>query len=192
MVFEYFEYDLTGFLQSPEIHLTQDHIKSWSQQLLSGCQYMHTNKVIHRDLKASNLLVNRKGELKIANWGHARSWNSGMKQLTDKVITLGYRTPELLMGCTDYTTTIDMWSVGCIIAEMFRRLVFLMGQTKVQQLNLVLRTCGHPKEKTWPNIHKRCPLWEKGIISLTTHEVKNVSPTSLPNRFGQSFLIPRG
>jgi len=161
MVFEYMEYDLTGILETQEIKLTQDHVKSWSQQLLSGCHYMHTNKVIHRDLKASNLLVNRKGELKIADWGLARSWNSEMKRLTNKVITLWYRPPELLLGCVEYTTKIDMWSVGCIIAEMFRRSGFLKGSTEPTQLDLIFRTCGHPTKEQWPDIEKQCALWKK-------------------------------
>lgn len=159
MVFEYLEFDLTGVLETPEIRLNQDHIKSWSQQLLQGVHYMHTNKVIHRDLKASNLLINRKGELKIADWGLARSWNSEMKRLTNRVITLWYRPPELLLGCMDYTTKIDMWSVGCIIAEMFRRSAFLKGGNEATQLDLIFRTCGHPTDEEWPNIHKKCRLW---------------------------------
>lgn len=161
MVFEYLEYDLTGVLETPEIRLTQDHIKSWSQQLLSGCHYMHINKVIHRDLKASNLLINRKGELKIADWGLARSWNSEMKRLTNKVITLWYRPPELLLGCVEYTTQIDMWSVGCIIAEMFRRSGFLKGANEAGQLDLIFKTCGHPTKENWPDIHKQCRLWKR-------------------------------
>mmetsp|Transcript_115261 Transcript_115261/g.172265 ORF Transcript_115261/g.172265 Transcript_115261/m.172265 type:complete len:274 (-) Transcript_115261:93-914(-) len=161
MVFEYLEYDLTGILETPEIRLTQDHVKSWSQQLLGGCHYMHTNKVLHRDLKASNLLVNRRGELKIADWGLARSWNSEMKRLTNKVITLWYRPPELLLGCIDYTTKIDMWSVGCIVAEMFRRSGFLKGSNEATQLDLIFRTCGHPTKEDWPGIDKQCRLWRK-------------------------------
>lgn len=161
MVFEYLEYDLTGILETPEIRFTQDHVKSWSQQLLQGVHYMHVNKVIHRDLKASNLLVNKKGELKIADWGLARSWNSEMKRLTNKVITLWYRPPELLLGCLEYTPKIDMWSVGCIIAEMFRRSGFLKGANEATQLDLIFRTCGHPTEEDWPNIEKTCHLWKK-------------------------------
>eukprot|EP00538_Stauroneis_constricta_P004699 CAMPEP_0119570744 /NCGR_PEP_ID=MMETSP1352-20130426/43764_1 /TAXON_ID=265584 /ORGANISM="Stauroneis constricta, Strain CCMP1120" /LENGTH=449 /DNA_ID=CAMNT_0007620417 /DNA_START=3452 /DNA_END=4801 /DNA_ORIENTATION=- len=160
MVFEYLEYDLTGVLETPEIRLNQDHIKSWSQQLLSGIHYMHINKVIHRDLKASNLLVNRKGELKIADWGLARSWTSDMKRLTNKVITLWYRPPELLLGMMDYTTKIDMWSVGCIIAEMFKRRGFLKGVNEATQLDLIFQTCGHPTQEEWPDIRKRCRLWK--------------------------------
>ena len=161
MVFEYMEYDLTGILDTPEIHFTQDHIKSWSTQLLSGAHYMHTNKVIHRDLKASNLLVNKKGELKIADWGLARSWNSEMKRLTNRVVTLWYRPPELLLGCLDYTPKIDMWSIGCIIAEMFRRSGFLKGANEHTQLDLIFRTCGHPTLESWPDIDEKCKLWSK-------------------------------
>lgn len=171
MVFEYLEFDLTGILETPEIRLTQDHIKSWSQQLLQGVHYMHTNKVIHRDLKASNILVNRKGELKIADWGLARSWNSEMKRLTNRVITLWYRPPELLLGCMDYTTKIDMWSVGCIVAEMFRRSGFLKGGNEATQLDLIFRTCGHPTREEWPDIHQKCRLW------------KNFEPSSSEARF---------
>lgn len=161
MVFEYLEYDLTGVLETPEIRLTQDHVKSWSQQLLSGVHYMHKNKVIHRDLKASNLLINRKGELKIADWGLARSWNSQMKRLTNKVITLWYRPPELLLGMIDYTTKIDMWSVGCIVAEMFRRSGFLKGRNEAHQLELIYKVCGTPNTQDWPSLEQRCRLWKK-------------------------------
>jgi cyclin-dependent kinase 12/13 len=161
MVFEYLEYDLTGILETPEIRLSQDHIKSWAQQLLSGCHYMHKNKIIHRDLKASNLLINRKGELKIADWGLARSWNAEMKRLTNKVITLWYRPPELLLGCIEYTPKIDMWSVGCIIAEMFRRQGFLKGRNEANQLELIFKVCGTPTKENWPNLGKQCRLWTK-------------------------------
>lgn len=161
MVFEYLEYDLTGVLETPEIRLTADHVKSWARQLLEGVHYMHTNKVIHRDLKASNLLINRHGELKIADWGLARSWNSEMKRLTNKVITLWYRPPELLLGMIDYSTKIDMWSVGCIVAEMFRRSAFLKGRNETHQLELIYKVCGTPNTQEWPNLEKKCRLWKK-------------------------------
>jgi len=160
MVFEYLEYDLTGILETPEIRLNHDHVKSWSNQLLSGVHYMHKNKIIHRDLKCSNLLINKRGELKIADLGLARSWNKDMKSLTKKVITLWYRPPELLLGNGRYSPKIDMWSVGCIIAEMFRRSGFLKGRNEVEQLNLIFNTAGHPTEKDWPNINETCPLWK--------------------------------
>jgi cyclin-dependent kinase 12/13 len=160
MVFEYLEFDLTGIIETPEIKLTQDHVKSWSKQLLSGVHYMHVNKIIHRDLKSSNLLINRKGELKIADWGLARSWNPEMKRLTNRVITLWYRPPELLLGAVEYTPKIDMWSVGCIIAEMFRRGGLLKGSNESTQLDLIFRLMGHPTYEEWPNVDKLCPLWK--------------------------------
>lgn len=184
MVFEYLEYDLTGVLETPEIHFTQDHVKSWSQQLLSGVHYMHTNKVIHRDLKASNLLINKKGELKIADWGLARSWNSDMKRLTNKVITLWYRPPELLLGCLEYTDKIDMWSVGCIIAEMFRRSGFLKGANEATQLDLIFRTFGHPTIEDWPDIKTKCKLWPKfepGPGERLPCRIREALTSQLPN-----------
>lgn len=160
MVFEYHEYDLTGILQSSEIRLTQDHIKSWSQQLLAGTHYMHVNKIIHRDLKASNILVSKNGQLKIADWGLARSWNKDMKRLTNPVVTLWYRPIELLLGCKDYDPKIDIWSVGCIIAEMFRRDGLLKGTDgEASQLNMIFHLCGHPDVNLWPDIRQKCPLW---------------------------------
>jgi cyclin-dependent kinase 12/13 len=161
MVFEYLEYDLTGILETQDIRFSQDHIKSWAQQLLAGVHYMHTNKVIHRDLKASNLLVNKQGELKIADWGLARSWNDEMKRLTNKVVTLWYRPPELLLGCLEYTPKIDLWSVGCIIAEMFRRSGLFKGSNEATQLDLIFRTVGHPTKESWPDIDKTCRLWKQ-------------------------------
>jgi serine/threonine protein kinase len=180
MVFEYHEYDLTGILETGDIRLTQDHIKSWSHQLLTGVHYMHVNKIIHRDLKASNLLINRYGQLRIADWGLARSWNESMKQLTNGVVTLWYRPIELLLGCKNYDTKIDMWSVGCIIAEMFRRCGLLKGHNEASQLNLIFNALGHPSEEDWPRIHESCPLW------------KNYEPKPgerLPNKLRQALKI---
>lgn len=189
MVMEYCEYDLTGIIETPEIKLTQDHIKSWSNQLLQGTHYMHVNNILHRDLKASNLLITRRGELKIADWGLARSWNPSMKRLTNPVITLWYRPPELLLGCTKYSPKIDMWSVGCIIAEMFRRGGLLKGSNEAHQLDLIFMMMGHPTTEDWPNIHQMCPLWknyepkdgEMGAPSMLREELKNRLPTSAMN-----------
>lgn len=185
MVFEYLEYDLTGILETPEIRFGQDHIKSWSQQLLAGVHYMHTNKVIHRDLKASNLLVNKNGELKIADWGLARTWNPEMERLTHKVVTLWYRPPELLLGCMEYSPKIDMWSVGCIIAEMFRRSGFLKGSNEATQLDLIFRTVGHPTKDNWPKVESTCRLWRKFKPqegeTILPNRLTDALKTNLPN-----------
>lgn len=194
MVFEYLDYDLTGIIETKEIKLTLDHVKSWSKQLLKGVHYMHINKIVHRDLKASNLLINRRGELKIADLGLARSWNPEMKRLTNRVITLWYRPPELLLGCMKYSPKIDMWSVGCIIAEMFRRGGLLKGTTEAHQLDLIFKMMGHPitnatDDQGWPNINAMCPLWknyepkdgEEGFPRRLREELKCRLPPSAMN-----------
>ena len=84
-----------------------------------------------------------------------------MKRLTNKVITLWYRPPELLLGCIEYTPKIDIWSVGCIVAEMFRRTGFLRGANEATQLDLIFRTCGHPTKEKWPKIGEQCRLWRQ-------------------------------
>jgi len=170
LVFEYHEFDLTGILGTPKIRLTQDHIKSWSMQLLQGVHYMHVNKIIHRDLKTANILIGRNGELKIADWGLARNWNEKMEKLTNPVITLWYRPPELLLGCKKYSPKIDMWSVGCIIAEMFRRSGLLTGSNDASQIDLIFKTLGHPTVEDFPDIHQVCPQWTK-------HEPASVDET---------------
>lgn len=191
MVLDYAEYDLTGILGSKEIRFGQDHAKSWSNQLLQGIHYMHKNKVIHRDLKCSNLLVNQRGELKIADWGLARSWNEDMKQLTTKVITLWYRPPELLLGARKYSPKIDMWSAGCIIIEIFRRKGFLEGNTETVQLDLIFRTCGHPTAEDWPDIETTCHLWKKYKPAagrpLFPNRLEAALTTDLPN---PSWMTP--
>lgn len=141
--------------------------------------------MIHRDLKASNLLINKKGELKIADWGLARSWNCEMKKLTNRVITLWYRPPELLLGYVDYTPKIDMWSVGCIIAEMFRRTAFLRGATEATQLDLIFRSCGTPTADNWPDLPDKGHLWksfEPGPGDTTyPRRIREALKTNLPN-----------
>lgn len=179
MVFEYLEYDLTGILDTPEIRFTAEHIKSWARQLLTGVHVMHTNNILHRDLKPANLLINKRGELKIADWGLARSWN-GEKggRLTPTVITLWYRPPELLLGSRAYSSKIDLWSVGCIIAEMFLRKGLFKGKDEAMQLSLIFKILGHPTVEQWPGL-KKCPLWTK------------VSPEPsavLPNRFREVMM----
>ena len=161
MVFEYMDYDLKGILETPEIRLSHDHIKSWAHQLLLGVHYMHVNHILHRDLKPPNLLIGKNGVLKIADWGLARSWTPNMKNLTNGVITLWYRPTELLLGAKAYSTKIDMWSVGCILAEMFRRAALLMGDEEEKQLELTFDTLGHPSVEEWPDIHRICPKWNK-------------------------------
>lgn len=113
MVFEYMEHDLTGVLTQAQFTFDESHLKSLSQQMLRGLSYLHLKSILHRDLKGSNILLNSKGELKLADFGLARFINKKKRNdYTNRVITLWYRSPELLMGETVYGPCVDMWSAG--------------------------------------------------------------------------------
>uniref|UniRef100_A0A7S3PLL6 Cyclin-dependent kinase 2 homolog n=1 Tax=Aplanochytrium stocchinoi TaxID=215587 RepID=A0A7S3PLL6_9STRA len=111
--------------------------------------YIHTNKVIHRDMKAANLLVSNTGFLKIGDWGLSRSWVNGGRYTT-RVVTLWYRAPELLLGVKTYTPAIDLWAVGCIFAELLGKKSILPGKDEAMQLKLILTLCGTPTKEEWP------------------------------------------
>ncbi|CAA0218967.1 unnamed protein product [Arabidopsis thaliana] len=151
LVFEYMEHDLTGLLSSPDIDFTTPQIKCYMKQLLSGLDHCHARGVMHRDIKGSNLLVNNEGILKVADFGLANFCNaSGNKQpLTSRVVTLWYRPPELLLGATEYGASVDLWSVGCVFAELLIGKPVLQGRTEVEQLHKIFKLCGSPPEDYW-------------------------------------------
>ncbi|KAF2590181.1 hypothetical protein F2Q70_00041537 [Brassica cretica] len=151
LVFEYMEHDLTGLLSSPDINFTTPQIKCYMKQLLSGLDHCHARGVMHRDIKGSNLLVNNEGVLKVADFGLANFCNaSGNKQpLTSRVVTLWYRPPELLLGATEYGASVDLWSVGCVFAELLLKKPVLQGRTEVEQLHKIFKLCGSPPEDYW-------------------------------------------
>ncbi|KAI8325357.1 Pkinase-domain-containing protein, partial [Martensiomyces pterosporus] len=151
MVFPYMEHDLTGLLENPKIHLRVEHMKLYLRQLLEGTAYLHASKVMHRDMKASNLLVNNEGTLYIADFGLARTFNpDDKKDMTKCVVTRWYRPPELLLGERKYTTAIDMWGIGCIFAEMLLGRPVFQGKTDLDQIEQIMRVCGSPENTSWP------------------------------------------
>ncbi|CAA7043243.1 unnamed protein product [Microthlaspi erraticum] len=152
LVFEYMEHDLTGLLASPDIKFTTPQIKCYMKQLLSGLDHCHTRGVMHRDIKGSNLLLSNEGVLKVADFGLANFSNSSghkKKPLTSRVVTLWYRPPELLLGATDYGAAVDLWSVGCVFAELLLGKPILRGRTEVEQLHKIFKLCGSPPEDYW-------------------------------------------
>ena len=113
MVFEYMDHDLTGVLGQTQFAFEDSHLKSFCKQMLSGLAYLHHKGVIHRDIKGSNILINNRGELKLADFGLARFYQKRRRSdYTNRVITLWYRPPELLLGTTVYGPEVDMWSAG--------------------------------------------------------------------------------
>ncbi|KAK7394456.1 hypothetical protein VNO78_14984 [Psophocarpus tetragonolobus] len=150
LVFEYMEHDLAGLVASPDIKFTDSQIKCYMRQLLSGLEHCHLRGIMHRDIKVSNILVNNEGVLKIGDFGLANTLSPNSKQpLTSRVVTLWYRPPELLMGSTNYGVSVDLWSVGCVFAELFLGKPILKGRTEVEQLHKIFKLCGSPPEEFW-------------------------------------------
>ncbi|EYU31006.1 hypothetical protein ABFS82_08G225800 [Erythranthe guttata] len=155
MVFEYMDHDLTGLADRPGLRFTIPQIKCYMKQLLTGLHYCHVNQVLHRDIKGSNLLIDNEGNLKLADFGLARSFSNDVNaNLTNRVITLWYRPPELLFGATKYGPAVDMWSVGCIFAELLYGKPILPGKNELEQLNKIFELCGSPDELIWPGVSK--------------------------------------
>ncbi|XP_023541532.1 cyclin-dependent kinase G-2-like isoform X1 [Cucurbita pepo subsp. pepo] len=150
MVMEYMEHDLKALMETMKQPFSQSEVKCLMLQLLEGVKYLHDNWVLHRDLKTSNLLLNNQGELKICDFGLARQYGSPLKTYTHMVVTLWYRAPELLLGTRQYSTAIDMWSLGCIMAELLSKQPLFNGKTEVDQLDKIFRMLGTPNETIWP------------------------------------------
>ncbi|KAF3785345.1 Cyclin-dependent kinase G-2 [Nymphaea thermarum] len=154
MVMEYMDHDLKGLMESVKQPFSQSEVKCLMLQLLEGIKYLHDNWVLHRDLKTSNLLLNNRGELKICDFGLARQYGSPLRPYTQLVVTLWYRAPELLLGSKLYSTAIDMWSLGCIMAELLAKEPLFCGKNEIDQLDKIFRILGTPNEKIWPGYVK--------------------------------------
>ncbi|XP_059663162.1 probable serine/threonine-protein kinase At1g54610 isoform X2 [Cornus florida] len=150
LVFEYMEHDLTGLTSLPGIKFTEPQIKCYMQQLLSGLDYCHSHGILHRDIKGSNLLIDNHGILKIADFGLASFFDhrQGLP-LTSRVVTLWYRPPELLLGATYYGVSVDLWSTGCILGELYAGKPIMPGRTEVEQLHKIFKLCGSPSDDYW-------------------------------------------
>lgn len=153
LVMEYMDYDLKALMdlmRKKKQPFCQSEVKCLMLQLLQGVKYLHDNWVLHRDLKTSNLLLNSCGELKICDFGMARQYGSPLKPYTQLVVTLWYRAPELLLGAKQYSAAIDLWSVGCIMAELLLNQPLFNGNTEISQINKIFGMLGTPNESSWP------------------------------------------
>ncbi|KAF8109214.1 hypothetical protein N665_0100s0003 [Sinapis alba] len=190
LVFEYMEHDLTGLAAAAQrVKFDLSQVKCFMKQLLSGLEHCHSQGVLHRDIKGSNLLIDNDGILKIADFGLATFYDPKQKQtMTSHVVTLWYRSPELLLGATNYGTGVDLWSAGCIMAELLAGKPVMPGRTEVEQLHKIFKLCGSPSDLYWkkyklPNAtlfkpqrpYKRCVAEAfNGFTSPTVHLVETL------------------
>ncbi|XP_072166833.1 cyclin-dependent kinase 7-like [Diadema setosum] len=152
LVFDFMETDLEVIIKDTNLVLTPAHIKAYTVMALRGLEYLHSNWILHRDMKPNNLLVDDKGVLKIGDFGLAKFYGSPNRIYTHQVVTRWYRCPELLFGARIYGTGVDMWAMGCILAELLLRVPFLPGESDLDQLSRIFQTLGTPSEEEWPNM----------------------------------------
>ncbi|XP_061393739.1 cyclin-dependent kinase 10 [Musca vetustissima] len=154
LVMEYCEQDLASLLDNMAQPFSESEVKCIVLQVLQALKYMHSRYIIHRDLKVSNLLMTDKGCVKIADFGLARLIGIPSGPMTPQVVTLWYRSPELLLGAPTQTTAVDMWAVGCIFGELLSHKPLLPGNTEIAQLELIIDLLGTPSEAIWPDYTK--------------------------------------
>ena len=177
IVMDFIEHDLKTLLSVMPSPFLQSEVKTLMLQLLSAVAYCHERWILHRDLKTSNLLMNNRGTIKVADFGLARRYGDpvGVGGLTQLVVTLWYRyvryclcitkstlsihtvpphsAPEILLGATTYSTAVDMWSVGCIFAELLLNEPLFQAKGEIEMISMIFKLLGPPTTQTWPDYH---------------------------------------
>ncbi|KAF2192686.1 Pkinase-domain-containing protein [Zopfia rhizophila CBS 207.26] len=177
LVFEFMDKDLKRYMDSrgDRGQLDPPTIKSFMYQLLRGIAFCHENRVLHRDLKPQNLLINNKGQLKLADFGLARAFGIPVNTFSNEVVTLWYRAPDVLLGSRTYNTSIDIWSAGCIMAEMYTGRPLFPGTTNEDQLQKIFRLMGTPSERSWPGI-SQFPEYKGNFHVFATQDLRLILP----------------
>lgn len=178
LVFEYLDQDLKKYLDVCDGGLNPTIVKSFLFQLITGVAYCHHHRVLHRDLKPQNLLINREGQLKLADFGLARAFGIPVRSYTHEVVTLWYRAPDVLLGSRHYSTPVDMWSIGCIFAEMANGTPLFTGTTERTQLDTIFRHLGTPDETTFPGV-SQLPDWRNDFTVYSAPKTLKVLVQSL-------------
>ncbi|XP_006361660.1 probable serine/threonine-protein kinase At1g54610 [Solanum tuberosum] len=178
LVFDCMEYDLKGIQEQKGVKLSEPEIKCYMNQLLKGLDHCHSRGILHRDVKTSNLLVNKDGILKIADFGLSTFFDPEQSiPLTSRIVTLFYRPPELLLGSNYYGVGVDLWGVGCVLGELFTGKPIMPGRTEVEQLHKIFKLCGSPSDDFWkksklPNAVMFQPIEPyRRILHTTFHDL---------------------
>lgn len=148
LVFEHVDQDLSMYIEKAGSVIESTKIRQMSMEILNGVDFLHSHRIVHRDLKPQNLLVTANGHIKLADFGLAKTYDFDMR-LTSVVVTLWYRAPEVLLGLA-YATPVDIWAIGCIIAELYRLQPLFCGSSEGDQLGKIFKILGKPSEPEWP------------------------------------------
>ncbi|KTW29901.1 serine/threonine-protein kinase pef1 [Pneumocystis carinii B80] len=177
LVFEYMDKDLKKYMDSQGNGgaLDPNIAKGFMYQLLKGIAFCHDNRVLHRDLKPQNLLINKRGQLKLADFGLARAFGIPVNTFSNEVVTLWYRAPDVLLGSRTYSTSIDIWSAGCIMAEMYTGRPLFPGSNNDDQLLKIFRLMGTPNEHTWPGI-SQYPEYRANYPAYNVQDLSQIIP----------------
>ncbi|XP_043568259.1 cyclin-dependent kinase 1 [Chiloscyllium plagiosum] len=183
LIFEFLSMDLKKYLDSLPSRQMMDQmlVKSYLYQITQGIAFCHSRRVLHRDLKPQNLLIDSKGVIKLADFGLARAFGVPVRVYTHEVVTLWYRAPEVLLGSARYSTPVDIWSIGTIFAEMATKRPLFHGDSEIDQLFRIFRTLGTPNNEIWPEVEalpdykNTFPKWKAGSLS----QVKNIDANGL-------------
>jgi len=154
LIFEFLDHDLKKFLDLSGTPLPPQLVKSYLFQIINAIKFCHCKRILHRDLKPQNLLIDKIGSIKLADFGLARAFGVPIRTLTHEVLTLWYRAPEILLGQKEYSTPVDIWSIGCIFFEMAHRKPLFAGDSEIDQIFKIFQMYGTPNEKMWPGITK--------------------------------------
>merc|ERR1719238_1410617 len=152
LVFEFVENDLKKYMKALNCKLPPATIKSLAFQLCRGVEFCHANRIIHRDIKPQNLLINHRLGLKIADFGLARAFTVPVPKYTHEVVTVWYRPPEILLGSTLYSVPVDLWSIGCVLGEMATGSPLFAGDSEIDTIFKIFQKFGTPTEQIWPGV----------------------------------------
>ncbi|KAK2735007.1 Cyclin-dependent kinase catalytic subunit [Myotisia sp. PD_48] len=195
LVFEYLDLDLKKYMEALPVSeggrgkalpdgsgldmgrlgLGDAMVKKFMAQLVEGVRFCHTHRVLHRDLKPQNLLIDREGNLKLADFGLARAFGVPLRVYTHEVVTLWYRAPEILLGGRQYSTGVDIWSIGAIFAEMCTRRPLFPGDSEIDEIFKIFKQRGTPDERTWPGVTS-FPDFKSSFPKWKREDIRKVVP----------------
>ena len=176
LLFEFAEYDLRKYLEEYENkNLDEETIKSFLYQILDALAYCHSKKIIHRDLKPQNSLLTKNLKIKIGDFGLARVFSIPIRPYTKEVLTLWYRAPELLLGINEYSTPVDIWSVGCIFAELILKRPLFKGDCEFEQIMKIYGILGTPKIEDWNEI-VNLPYYSNKFPNFSPKKIEEIVP----------------